>query len=95
MLSLGEVFPFSPATSFLVDSNITCMLFMSFAVLRSHENSVAVCGNIVCLILVLVPNLPSVYRAMCTVPVLAITNAMACIVFRKIKFGLVTPDGTR
>ncbi|KAK0192936.1 hypothetical protein F5146DRAFT_1120659 [Armillaria mellea] len=55
---------------------------------------VAVCGNIVCLILVLVPGLPSVYRAMCTIPILAVINAMACIVFRKIKFGLITPDGT-
>ncbi|KAK0220416.1 hypothetical protein IW262DRAFT_1461680 [Armillaria fumosa] len=55
---------------------------------------VAVCGNIVCLVLVRVPGLPSVYRAMCTVPILAIINAMACIVFRMIKFGLITPDGT-
>ncbi|KAK0237765.1 hypothetical protein EDD85DRAFT_936680 [Armillaria nabsnona] len=55
---------------------------------------VAVCGNIVCLVLMLVPGLPSVYRAMFTVPVLAIINAMACIVFRKIKLGLITSDGT-
>ncbi|KAK0241562.1 hypothetical protein EDD85DRAFT_405879 [Armillaria nabsnona] len=55
---------------------------------------VAVCGNVVCLILVLVPGLPAVYRAMCTIPILAIINAMACIVFRKIKFGLMTSDGT-
>ncbi|SJK97736.1 uncharacterized protein ARMOST_00989 [Armillaria ostoyae] len=54
---------------------------------------VAVCGNVVCLILVLVPGLPTVYRAMCTIPILAIINAMACIVFRKIKFGLIPPDG--
>ncbi|KAK0237770.1 hypothetical protein EDD85DRAFT_831771 [Armillaria nabsnona] len=55
---------------------------------------VAVCGNVVWLIFILVPGLPSVYRAMCTVPVLAVINAMACIVFRKIKLGLITSDGT-
>ncbi|KAK0195639.1 hypothetical protein F5146DRAFT_1026446 [Armillaria mellea] len=55
---------------------------------------VAVCGNLVCLIFVLVPGLPAVYRAMCTFPILAIINAMACIVFRKVKFGLITSDGT-
>ncbi|KAK0459935.1 hypothetical protein IW261DRAFT_1350393 [Armillaria novae-zelandiae] len=55
---------------------------------------VAVCGNVVCLVLVRVPSLPSVYRAMGTVPVFAIINALACIVFRKIKLGLITPDGT-
>ncbi|KAK0494584.1 hypothetical protein EDD18DRAFT_349844 [Armillaria luteobubalina] len=55
---------------------------------------VAVCGNIICLVLVRVPGLPSVYRAMVTIPILAIINAMACIVFRMIKFGLITPDGT-
>ncbi|PBK90090.1 hypothetical protein ARMGADRAFT_934733 [Armillaria gallica] len=55
---------------------------------------VAVCGQIVCLILILVPGLPPVYRGMCAVPVVAVTNAMACIVFRKIKLGLITSDGT-
>ncbi|KAK0486029.1 hypothetical protein IW261DRAFT_1453327 [Armillaria novae-zelandiae] len=55
---------------------------------------VAVCGNIVCLVFVLVPGLPAVYRAMCTLPILAIINAMACIVFRRVKFGLITSDGT-
>ncbi|KAK0226146.1 hypothetical protein IW262DRAFT_1540854 [Armillaria fumosa] len=55
---------------------------------------VAVCGNIVCLVFVLVPGFPAVYRAMCTLPILAIINAMACIVFRKIKFGLITSEGT-
>lgn len=56
--------------------------------------SIAVCGNVLLLVLVSLPGIPTVYRAMCTIPVLATINAMACIVFRKIKFGLITPDGT-
>lgn len=59
-----------------------------------HYYLVAVCGNIVILVLVRVPGVPAVYRGMCTIPILAVINAMACIVFRKIKFGLITPDGT-
>ncbi|PBK78583.1 hypothetical protein ARMSODRAFT_863659, partial [Armillaria solidipes] len=59
-----------------------------------HYYLVAVCGNIVILVLIRVPGVPPVYRAMCTIPILAVINAMACIVFRKIKFGLITPDGT-
>ncbi|PBK79122.1 hypothetical protein ARMGADRAFT_1021713 [Armillaria gallica] len=55
---------------------------------------VAVCGNIVCLIFILVPGLPPMYRGMCAVPAIAVINAMACIVFRKIKLGLITSDGT-
>ncbi|TFK38670.1 hypothetical protein BDQ12DRAFT_683148 [Crucibulum laeve] len=54
---------------------------------------IAACGNIVLLVLVKYPNLPDVYRGMCTIPVLALNNLMACIVFRKIKFGLITHDG--
>ncbi|KAK0504538.1 hypothetical protein EDD18DRAFT_1125299, partial [Armillaria luteobubalina] len=69
-----------------------------FVVLRpSHLRymySVAVCGNIVCLIFIVVPGLPPAYRGMLTIPILAINNAVACIVFRRIKFGLMTPDGT-
>ncbi|KAK0504544.1 hypothetical protein EDD18DRAFT_303422 [Armillaria luteobubalina] len=59
-----------------------------------HYYLVAVCGNIVALVLVRVPGVPTVYRGMCTIPILAVINAMACIVFRKIKFGLITLDGT-
>ncbi|KAK0486026.1 hypothetical protein IW261DRAFT_768731 [Armillaria novae-zelandiae] len=59
-----------------------------------HYYLVAVCGNVVVLVLIRVPGVPAVYRAMCTIPILAVINAMACIVFRKIKFGLITPDGT-
>ncbi|PBK91717.1 hypothetical protein ARMGADRAFT_968623 [Armillaria gallica] len=59
-----------------------------------HYYLVAVCGNIVVLVLIRVPGVPAVYRAMCTIPILAVINAMACIVFRKIKFGFITPDGT-
>ncbi|TFK38667.1 hypothetical protein BDQ12DRAFT_630449 [Crucibulum laeve] len=55
---------------------------------------IAACGNIVLLVLVELPNLPDVYRGMCTIPVLAVNNLMACIVFRKIKFGLISQDGS-
>ncbi|PBK91720.1 hypothetical protein ARMGADRAFT_876994, partial [Armillaria gallica] len=55
---------------------------------------VAVCGNVICLIFIVVSGLPPAYRGMLTIPILAINNAVACILFRKIKFGLMTPDGT-
>ncbi|KAK7442198.1 hypothetical protein VKT23_016170 [Stygiomarasmius scandens] len=59
-----------------------------------HFYLIAICGNIVLLVMIKVPNAPTVYRGMCSVPVLAITNAMACTVYRRIKFGLISPDGT-
>ncbi|KAJ8495114.1 hypothetical protein ONZ45_g13000 [Pleurotus djamor] len=55
---------------------------------------VAMMGNVILFILFKLPSLPPVYKVMCTIPVLAIVNAMACLVFRQIKFGLVSHDGT-
>ncbi|KAJ7301416.1 hypothetical protein DFH08DRAFT_103031 [Mycena albidolilacea] len=59
-----------------------------------HFYLVAVCGNIVILVLVKVPGVPPTYRGMLTIPSISLVNAMACLVFRKIKFGLITTDGT-
>ncbi|KAF5336297.1 hypothetical protein D9758_014487 [Tetrapyrgos nigripes] len=59
-----------------------------------HYYLVALSGNIVLLVLLKLSSLPVVYHAMGTLPVLAVTNSMACIVYRKIKFGLISPDGT-
>jgi hypothetical protein len=44
--------------------------------------------------MILAPSLPPVYRAMFTHPNVAINNAMACRVFRDIKFGHISPTST-
>ncbi|KAJ6454590.1 hypothetical protein C8R45DRAFT_1222739 [Mycena sanguinolenta] len=59
-----------------------------------HFYLVAVATNITLLVVVKLPQLPPVYRAMLTVPGFALINAMACLVFRRIKFGLMSSDGT-
>ncbi|KAJ8514908.1 hypothetical protein ONZ45_g7608 [Pleurotus djamor] len=59
-----------------------------------HYYLIAVLGNVVALTLLKLSYVPPVYHGMMTIPVLAIVNAMACIVFRKIKFGLISHDGT-
>jgi len=58
-----------------------------------HYYLIAVCGNIVLLVFLKDPRVPPVYHAMLTIPVVSIVNAMACIVFRKIRFNLISPDG--
>ncbi|KAF9262398.1 hypothetical protein L218DRAFT_960213 [Marasmius fiardii PR-910] len=70
---------------------------LSRNLLRSgqHYYLVALSGNIVALVMLKIPNLPVFYHAMCTLPVLAVINSMACIVYRQIKFGLITVEGTR
>ncbi|KAF8523375.1 hypothetical protein BU17DRAFT_43933 [Hysterangium stoloniferum] len=51
---------------------------------------VTVGGNILTMVLILAPaSLPAVYHAMCTVPNMAIANAMACRVYRDVKFGRI------
>ncbi|KAG2119205.1 hypothetical protein DEU56DRAFT_929797 [Suillus clintonianus] len=69
---------------------------LSKALLRGgqHYYLIAVCGNIVILILLKDPGVPAVYHAMLSVPIFALINAMACIVFRNIKFGHMSADGT-
>ncbi|KAG2119202.1 hypothetical protein DEU56DRAFT_137488 [Suillus clintonianus] len=68
---------------------------LSKALLRGgqHYYLIAVCGNIVILVLLKDPSVPAVYHAMCSVPIFALINAMGCIVFRNIKFGHISADG--
>lgn len=47
--------------------------------------------NILSVVMVLSPSISPVFRAMFSIPNVAVTNAMACLVFRKIKFGLISP----
>ncbi|KAF9256969.1 hypothetical protein L218DRAFT_936238 [Marasmius fiardii PR-910] len=69
---------------------------LSTNLLRSgqHYYLVALSGNIVILVMLKLSNIPVFYHAMCTIPVVAVINSMACIVFRQIKFGLITVDGS-
>ncbi|KAF9257387.1 hypothetical protein L218DRAFT_802026, partial [Marasmius fiardii PR-910] len=55
---------------------------------------VALAGNILNLLTLKLPDIPVFYKAISSFPVNAIVNCMACIVFRQIKFGLITVDGT-
>ncbi|KAF7354710.1 hypothetical protein MSAN_01384800 [Mycena sanguinolenta] len=54
---------------------------------------VAMCTNIIVLVLLWLP-VSEIYKGMITIPAIAIINAMACLVFRKTKFGIVSADGT-
>ncbi|KAJ7367619.1 hypothetical protein DFH08DRAFT_760870 [Mycena albidolilacea] len=54
---------------------------------------VAVCANILLIILVKLPISPT-FRGMASVPACSLINAMASLVFRKVKFGLISADGT-
>jgi len=69
---------------------------LSRALVRSgqHFYLVAVCANIVFLTLFKIPNVSPAYHAMVGIPAFTLINAMSCLVFRKIKFGLITADGT-
>jgi hypothetical protein len=68
----------------------------SYGIYASIHNGpsfrVAVCANILLLIFVKLPISPT-FRGM-ALPVFALINAMASLVFRKIKFGLISADGT-
>ncbi|KAF7334222.1 hypothetical protein MSAN_02383500 [Mycena sanguinolenta] len=66
------------------------------ALLRSgqHFYLIAVATNITLLVVVHLPHFPPVYRGMLSVPAFALINAMTCLVFRRIKFGLISADGT-
>ncbi|KAJ6454613.1 hypothetical protein C8R45DRAFT_1111861 [Mycena sanguinolenta] len=68
---------------------------LSRALLQSgqHFYLVAVLTHIVLLVLLKLPHLPPIYHAMLTAPGFGLINAMACQVFRRIKFGLISPDG--
>ncbi|KAF7334202.1 hypothetical protein MSAN_02381500 [Mycena sanguinolenta] len=66
---------------------------LSQALLQSGQQFylVAVGANVTVLA---VFHLGPVIHSMLTVPTFALVNAMACLVFRKIKFGLISADGT-
>lgn len=55
----------------------------------SNLSRIAVSMNLLSLIMLYVPNLPTTYRTMFTETNLAITNSIACYVFRKTKFGFI------
>ncbi|KAF7336009.1 hypothetical protein MSAN_02314600 [Mycena sanguinolenta] len=59
-----------------------------------HFYLIAVATNIAVLVVMKLPQLSPIYHGMFTIPVLALINAMACLVFRRIKFGLINSDGT-
>ncbi|KAF7373783.1 hypothetical protein MSAN_00590000 [Mycena sanguinolenta] len=69
---------------------------LSQALLQSgqHFYFIAVATHITLLLLLKMPQLGPTYQGMLTVPALALVNAMACLVFRRIKFGLISSDGT-
>ncbi|KAF7334214.1 hypothetical protein MSAN_02382700 [Mycena sanguinolenta] len=69
---------------------------LSEALLRSgqHFYLIAVAANITLIVVLKLPQLAPVSRGMLSIPALALTNAMACLVFRRIKFGLISSDGT-
>ncbi|TDL21970.1 hypothetical protein BD410DRAFT_789054 [Rickenella mellea] len=50
--------------------------------------------NIATMAMILSPSVPPVLRAILTVPNLALENAMACRVFRDVRFGLIRNDAT-
>ncbi|KAF7336017.1 hypothetical protein MSAN_02315400 [Mycena sanguinolenta] len=58
-----------------------------------HFYLIAAITHIILLVVLLGPQLTLVYY-MLSIPGLALINAMACLVFRKVKFGLVSSDGT-
>ncbi|KAF7334213.1 hypothetical protein MSAN_02382600 [Mycena sanguinolenta] len=55
-----------------------------------HFYLVAVAANVTLLV---VFHVNALYPAMLAVPAFALINAMACLVFRRIKFGLISSDG--
>ncbi|KAF7335947.1 hypothetical protein MSAN_02308100 [Mycena sanguinolenta] len=69
---------------------------LSHALLQSGQYFylIVVVTHIAVLVLLKLPHLSPVCHTMLTVPTLALVNAMACLVFRRIKFGLITTDGT-
>ncbi|KAF9255579.1 hypothetical protein L218DRAFT_1034287 [Marasmius fiardii PR-910] len=69
---------------------------LSKNLLRSGQQYylVALIGFVINCLLLKLPNTPVLYHAISSFPVTAIVNCMACIVFRQIKFGLITVDGT-
>ncbi|KAJ6486617.1 hypothetical protein C8R45DRAFT_1144992 [Mycena sanguinolenta] len=68
---------------------------LSRALLESgqHFYMIAVATHVTLLVILKIPQLTPVYHAMLSFPGFALINAMACLVFRRIKFGLISSDG--
>ncbi|KAF7336006.1 hypothetical protein MSAN_02314300 [Mycena sanguinolenta] len=58
-----------------------------------HFYLIAVVTHITLLVVLKMSQLPPIYHVMLSIPGLALVNAMACLVFRRIKFGLISSDG--
>ncbi|KAJ7595239.1 hypothetical protein C8J56DRAFT_774719 [Mycena floridula] len=58
-----------------------------------HYYLISTCGSIVTAVMLVAPGLTAPYRGMLALPFASLKNAMGCIVFRHIKFGLITVDG--
>ncbi|KAF9260475.1 hypothetical protein L218DRAFT_804592, partial [Marasmius fiardii PR-910] len=95
---MNSIFEENPSAQFraLIGNSRSFLPTFSRNLLRSgqHYYLVALSGNILLLVMLKTPNLPIFYGTMCTVPVLALTNSMACIVYRQVKFGVISVDGS-
>ncbi|KAJ6454658.1 hypothetical protein C8R45DRAFT_846292 [Mycena sanguinolenta] len=58
-----------------------------------HFYLIAVVTHIIILLLLKLPQLSPIGHTMVAIPGMALINAMACLVFQRIKFGLISPDG--
>ncbi|KAJ6486612.1 hypothetical protein C8R45DRAFT_930249 [Mycena sanguinolenta] len=69
---------------------------LSRALLESgqHFYLIAVATHLTLLVILKMSQLSPVYHAMLAFPGFALVNAMACLVFRRIKFGIMSSDGT-
>lgn len=56
--------------------------------------SITVGANVLAMVMILAPSVPPVYRAMFTIPSVAIENCMACKVYRDVKFGVIHAYGS-
>jgi hypothetical protein len=68
-----------------------CILLL---VLTNSAVRLALLGNVTLLVFVKDPHLPPVFQGMIGIITVALNNAMACIVFRMIRFGIISADGT-
>ena len=61
---------------------------------RTTSFAIAACPwpvgwNVLAMAMILAPSVPPVYRAMFTIPSVAVENCMACKVYRDVKFGVI------
>ncbi|KAF8130414.1 hypothetical protein K438DRAFT_1788742 [Mycena galopus ATCC 62051] len=87
------IFPRIASAHFLVVANYRNYPVHWSGVANTSTCKIAVCTNIVILVMVKLPNIPPTYHAMLAIPGLTLINVMACLVFREIKFGFLTSDG--